>query len=270
MNRLLGKVALITGGAGGIGRATAEMMANEGARVVVADRFLERAEEAAAAIRADGGEAIAVGGDVSIRSDVDAMADAAEAAFGPVSVLVCTAGITTGGGATTFLELSDDEWDSVFNVNLRGTFLCSQVVARRLVEAGIGGSIITLSSIGGTRPMYGVPAYHTSKAAVSGLTRALAVNLAHHGIRANAIAPGYILTDMIRGVLTQEELYDTLKSRIPDGRLGEAEEVAAVAVFLASDEASYVTGQVLHVDGGAQVLGWTPSQGSNLQRVSED
>ena len=101
MNRLLGKVALITGGAGGIGRATAEMMANEGARVVVADRFLERAEEAAAAIRADGGEAIAVGGDVSIRADVDAMADAAEAAFGPVSVLVCTAGITTGGGATT-------------------------------------------------------------------------------------------------------------------------------------------------------------------------
>ena len=271
MNRLAGKVALITGGAGGIGGASATMMAAEGASVVVADRAAERAEAAAAAIRAAGGAAIGVGGDVSVRAEVDAMIDAAEAAFGTVSVLLCAAGITTGGGATTFLELSDQEWDSVFDVNLRGTFLCSQVVARRLVAAGLGGSIITLSSIGGTRPMIGVPAYHTSKAAVSGLTRALAVNLAHQGIRANAIAPGYILTDMIRGVLTEEAKYDVLRSRIPDARLGDPEEVASVAVFLASDEASYVTGQVLHVDGGAQVLGWTPSQSPAFsQRDSED
>jgi NAD(P)-dependent dehydrogenase (short-subunit alcohol dehydrogenase family) len=164
--------------------------------------------------REAGGLAIGVGGDVSVRADVDAMADAAEAAFGVPSVLLCSAGITSGVGQTTFLELSDREWDSVFDVILRGTFLCSQVIAPRLVAVGAGGSIITLSSGGATRPMYGVPAYHTSKAAVSGLTRALAVDLAHHGIRANTLAPGYIQTDMLRDALGDPDRLDTLLSRV--------------------------------------------------------
>jgi NAD(P)-dependent dehydrogenase (short-subunit alcohol dehydrogenase family) len=198
------------------------------------------------------------------------MVGAAADAFGTPSVLVCAAGITTAGGDTTFLELSDQEWGRVFDVNLGGTFLCSQVVARRMVASGIGGSIITFSSIGAQRPMFGVPAYHTSKAAVSGLTRALAVNLAHHGIRANALAPGYILTDMMRSVLGDEERYRALVSRVPEGRLGQPDDVVGSAIFLASDESAYVTGHVMHVDGGAFVLGWTPAQNPTLPPNDEE
>ena len=271
MNRLDGKVAIVTGAARGIGRAVAAALASEGASVVIADVSGDGAEDAAASIRTDGHAAIGVAVDVSVRGEVEALVAAAEKAFGTPSVLVCAAGITTNGGETTFLELTDEEWGRVFDVNLGGTFLCSQVAARRMVAAGIGGSIITFSSIGAQRPMYGVPAYHTSKAAVSGLTRALAVNLAHHGIRANALAPGYILTDMMRSVmLGDEERHRALVSRVPEGRLGQPDDVVGAAVFLASDESTYITGHVMHVDGGAFVLGWTPAQEPALPRAQEE
>jgi NAD(P)-dependent dehydrogenase (short-subunit alcohol dehydrogenase family) len=264
VNRLAGKVAIVTGAARGIGRAIAMAMSTEGASVVIGDVSGEGAEQSAASIRDEGRAAIGVAVDVSVRTEVEMMVGAAADAFGTPSVLVCAAGITTAGGETTFLELSDGEWGRVFDVNLGGTFLCSQVVARRMVASGIGGSIITFSSIGAQRPMFGVPAYHTSKAAVSGLTRALAVNLAHHGIRANALAPGYILTDKMRSVLGDEERYQALVSRVPEGRLGHPEDVVGSAIFLASDESTYVTGHVMHVDGGAFVLGWTPAQNPTL------
>jgi NAD(P)-dependent dehydrogenase (short-subunit alcohol dehydrogenase family) len=260
MSRLDGKVAIVTGGARGIGRAIADAMAGEGASVVIGDISRDGAAEAASGIEAAGEAAISVPVDVSVRSQVEGLVSAAEDAFGTPTVLVCSAGITTGGGVTTFLELSDDEWTRVFDVNLRGTFLCSQVVARRMAAGGTGGSIITVTSIGATRPMFGVPAYHTSKAAVSGLTRAMAVNLAHHGIRANALAPGYIMTDMMRSVLGDAERYEALVSRVPSSRLGEPGDLVGAAVFLASDEAAYITGHVLNVDGGAYVLGWTSAQ----------
>jgi glucose 1-dehydrogenase len=260
MNRLEGKVAIVTGAARGIGQAIADAMAGEGARVVIGDISEEGAELAAVSIRDKGLAAIGVAVDVSVRTEVETLVRAAEDSYGTPSVLVCAAGITTAGGETTLLELSDAEWGRVFDVNLGGTFLCSQVVARRMVAAGIGGSIITFSSIGALRPMFGVPAYHTSKAAVSGLTRALAVNLAHHGIRANALAPGYILTDMMRSVLGDEERYRALVSRVPEGRLGQPDDIVGSAIFLASDESAYVTGHVMHIDGGAFVLGWTPAQ----------
>jgi NAD(P)-dependent dehydrogenase (short-subunit alcohol dehydrogenase family) len=149
----------------------------------------------------------------------------------------------------------------VVDVNLRGTFVTSQVVAQRLVAIGEGGSILTVSSIGAQRPMFGAPAYHTTKAGVSGLTRALAVNLAHHGIRVNAIAPGYIATPMMLALL-DDEREATLLSRVPMHRLGVPDDLVGAAVFLASDESAYVTGHILHVDGGAFVLGWTPAQSS--------
>jgi NAD(P)-dependent dehydrogenase (short-subunit alcohol dehydrogenase family) len=260
MSRLAGKVAIVTGGGRGIGRTLAQAMAGEGASVAIADISADLAETAAAAINDAGGSAIAVSLDVSVRSEVDALMDATESAYGTPSVLVCSAGITTAGGEMGFLEISDEEWDRVFAVNLRGTFLCSQTAARRMVARGTRGSIITLTSIGAERPMFGVPAYHTSKAAVSGLTRAMAVNLAHHGIRANALAPGYILTELMRSVLYDDERTAAIVNRVPMGRMGEPDELVGAAVFLASDESAYVTGHVLHLDGGANVLGWTSAQ----------
>lgn len=259
MNRLEGKVAIVTGGARGIGRAVAEAMAAEGASVVIGDLSADGAEEAAAAILGAGGSAVGRSVDVSVRAEVEALADVAEAAFGVASVAFCSAGITTAGGPMGLLELTDEEWDRVVGVNLRGTFLTSQVVAQRLVAAGEGGAIITVSSIGAQRPMFGAPAYHTTKAAIVGLTRALAVNLAHHGIRANGIAPGYIATQMMLDLL-DEEREATLLSRVPMARFGAPADLVGTAIFLASDESAYVTGQILHVDGGALVLGWTPAQ----------
>jgi NAD(P)-dependent dehydrogenase (short-subunit alcohol dehydrogenase family) len=270
VNRLDGKVAIVTGGARGIGRAVAVALASEGASVVIADVSGDGAGDAAASIRALGHRAIGVAADISERAEVEALVTAAEGAFGTPTVLVCAAGITTNGGETAFLELTDEEWGRVFDVNLGGTFLCSQVVARRMVAARLGGSIITFSSIGAQRPMYGVPAYHTSKAAVSGLTRALAVNLAHYGIRANALAPGYILTDMMQSVLGDDERQRALVSRVPEGRLGQPDDVVGAAVFLASDESVYITGHVMHVDGGAYVLGWTPAQTPVLPPAHEE
>jgi NAD(P)-dependent dehydrogenase (short-subunit alcohol dehydrogenase family) len=192
MTRLAGRVAVVTGGAGGIGRVVAEAFAAEGASVAVADTSGEAAQDVADGIGAAGGVALSVQADVSVRADVEALVRLATGAFGVPDIAFCSAGITTAGGDPALLELTDEEWSRVFAVNVTGTFLTSQVIARALVDAAKGGSIITVSSIGGQRPMFGVPAYHTTKAAVAGLTRALAVNLAHHGIRANSIAPGYI------------------------------------------------------------------------------
>ena len=257
--RLDGKVAIVTGGGRGIGRAVAEAMAAEGASVAIADISGENAESAAAAIEAAGGSAIGCEVDVSVRAQVDALAAATESALGVASIAFCCAGITTAGGSTALLELTDEEWDRTMDVNLRGTFLTSQIVAQRLVAAGMGGSLIAVSSIGAQRPMFGAPAYHTSKAAISGLTRALAVNLAHHGIRANTIAPGYIVTQMTADLLDDDDRI-ALQARVPMARMGATADLTGTAVFLASDESAYVTGQVISVDGGASVLGWTSAQ----------
>jgi NAD(P)-dependent dehydrogenase (short-subunit alcohol dehydrogenase family) len=255
VNRLADRVCVVTGGARGIGRAIAEAMAAEGGSVVIGDTSLDGGEAAAEAIRSAGGAAVAVAADVSEREQVEELVACAEREFGLPSVLVCSAGIITAGGETTLLELSDGEWGRVLDVNVRGVFLSAQIVARRLVAAGKPGAIVTLTSIGAERLMFGYPAYHTAKAAVTGLTRALAVNLAPHGIRANAIAPGHILTELTRPFLEGDALR-TVLDRIPQRRLGTPEDVAAAAVYLASDESAYVTGEVLHLDGGELVLGW--------------
>jgi NAD(P)-dependent dehydrogenase (short-subunit alcohol dehydrogenase family) len=255
MDRLEGKVAIVTGGARGIGRAAAEAMAAEGAAVVIADMSGELAAEVAAEIEASGGRALGRGADVTSRADVEALADAAEAAFGTATVVLCSAGIVNE--ASDPLELSEEEWTRVLTVNATGTFLANQVCAQRMVAAGVGGSIVNVSSIGAEQPSRGAPSYHASKGAVVGLTRSLAVSLAIHGIRVNAIAPGYIETRMMGDLADHADLMGQLLDRIPAGRVGTAEDLAGAVVFLASDEASFMTGQVMLVDGGASVLGWS-------------
>jgi NAD(P)-dependent dehydrogenase (short-subunit alcohol dehydrogenase family) len=259
VGRLDETTAIVTGAARGIGRAIAEGLAREGARVVAADRDASGAAEAARAISEAGGTALARGVDVSARVEVEELVEEAAASFGTARALVCCAGIIAVEECQGPLELTDEEWEGVLAVNLRGTFLCVQAVARRLVAERLTGSIVTVSSMGATRPSAGAPAYHASKGGVDALTRSLAVNLAPNGIRVNGLAPGYILTDMTREGLDDPATWRAIHSRIPLGRMGDPDDLVGAAVFLASDESAYMTGQVLFVDGGALVLGWTPA-----------
>lgn len=248
---LEGKSAIVTGGAQGIGLACVEALVAEGARVAILDVQREAAQAAAAAF---GDSAIAVACDVSRPEDVAAAVDAAEAAFGTVSVLVNNAGIALTGDILT-LEL--DTLRKVLDVNLVGSFLMSQAVARRLVAAGMKGSIVNMSSVNSVLAIPAITAYCASKGAVAQLTRASALALAPHGIRVNAVGPGSIMTDMMRGVAADEGAMRRVLSRTPLGRIGEAREVADVVVFLAGDKSSYVTGETIFIDGGRGALNYT-------------
>ncbi|HEY6762957.1 MAG TPA: SDR family NAD(P)-dependent oxidoreductase [Baekduia sp.] len=259
MHRLDGKVAVVTGGAGGIGRGVAEAMAAEGAQVVIGDLSPEASEEVAAGIEAAGGHAIGRVVDVTDRASVEALVADAERVYGVPNVLFTSAGIAGAGGQLGFLEIDDDTFLKVMDVNVHGTFLVAQVVARRLVAAEKPGSIITVASTGASRPMVGAPAYHTSKGAIVSMTRALAVNLAQYGIRTNAVAPGFTMSEMMKPLLENEERHRQLLGRISLSRFGSPADIGHAAVFLASDESSYITGEVLHVDGGVVVHGWLPS-----------
>ena len=262
--RLAGKTAVVTGAGHGIGRAIALGLAANGARVVVADRDEAAAHDVAATIGASG-DAVAM--DVSVRDQVEAVMQVA----GTPDVVVCCAGIHHSPGTTGLLDLDDAEWERVLDVNLRGTFLCIQTAARRLVAAGRAGSIVTVASIGAFQPTAGAPAYVASKGGVVSLTRSTAVSLAPHHIRVNALAPGYILTDMTRASLDRPDIWDAAPTRrIPLGRMGAPEDFAGAAVFLASDESSFITGEVLTIDGGTLVQGWTSAEVPPKPRTCSD
>jgi meso-butanediol dehydrogenase / (S,S)-butanediol dehydrogenase / diacetyl reductase len=237
MSRLDGKRAVVTGGGSGIGRATCRLFAAEGATVVVADLLGERAEEVAAEI---GGTAVQA--DVTVALDVARMVEAA----GRIDVLVNNAG---GGMADDLLEIGEEEWDTDVTVNLKSAFLCSKAVLPGMIERG-SGVILNISSVNGMAFFANEP-YSAAKAGVINLTRSMAVRYGKHGIRAVAIAPGTIRTPLWQERIDKEpEIFERLIRWYPLRRVGEPEDVAKAAVFLASDDASWITGEVLRVDGG--------------------
>ncbi len=248
--RLKGKIALVTGSARGIGRGIAEVFADEGADVVVNDvGDAGPAEEVAAAIRAKGRKAVTAMGDVSKRADVEAMIDKAWKDMGGLDILVNNAGIET---IVPFLELTDEQWTRLVDVNLRGAWLCSQVFCRRVVAEQRPAAIVHIGSIQAGKVLPGRTHYAPAKLALDALTRNMSAEMTPHGIRVNCIHPGLVDTPMTAWIMKNAEVMPQILAQISLGRAGQPREIGAVAAFLASADASYLTGQSIYVDGGWQ------------------
>jgi len=251
--RLIGRVAVVTGAGRGIGRAVAVRLADEGANVVVDDLRFEGAEETAAIIEGRGGSAIGVGADVSDPAAVASLFQTAHKAYGPVSILVNNAGLI--GQVKHFLEVDLEWWNRLITNNLQSMFLCSSAAAQMMAHAGRG-AIISTSSGGATKAHRGEAPYDATKGAIEALTRALALELAPYSIRVNAVAPGSINVAPEGSV--DEEVLRRRGETIPLGRVGSPDDLSAVYAFLASDDAGYITGAVVPVDGGMGVQQRSP------------
>jgi 3-oxoacyl-[acyl-carrier protein] reductase len=242
--RIEGKIAIVTGAAQGIGRAIAETLAGAGADVAVVDMDVARAQETVSAVKSHGRRALAIKANVADWVDVKAMADQVLAEFGRIDILVNNAGITRDG---LLLRMKEEDWNLVLDVNLKGTFHCTKAVLPAMSKQR-GGAMVNIASVVGVMGNAGQANYAASKAAVIGFTKTVAREYASRGITANAVAPGFIETAMTQGL--SGEVREALLKQIPLGRLGSPLEVAYAVRFLVSPEAAYITGHVLHVNGG--------------------
>ena len=248
--KLADQVAIVTGATQGIGLACAQRLIAEGARVMLVD-IKHNGAEAATAL---GERARFFAADVSQKADVDTMIAHTLQEFGRIDILVNNAGVTH---AAEFLDLAEDDFDRVIRINLKSMFLCGQAAAREMVKQGKG-SIINMSSVNAQLAIPNQVPYVVSKGGVNQLTKVMAISLAPHGVRVNGIGPGTILTELAKkAVMASDEARHTILSRNPLGRCGEPEEIAALAAFLASDDASYMTGQTMYADGGRLALNYT-------------
>jgi 3-oxoacyl-[acyl-carrier protein] reductase len=238
------KVAIITGASRGIGRAMAAKMAACGAKVVVSARSAEALESLVSEIAAGGGEAVSVPTDIASADDVERLFDTAIEKFGRVDILVNNAGITRDN---LLVRMKDADWDAVLDTNLKGAFLCTRAAAKIMGKQRIG-RIINISSVVGEMGNAGQANYCASKAGLIGLTKSVARELAKRNVTVNAVTPGFIVTDMTD--VLSDKVKESLLGQIPLGRFGEADDIVAAVMFLASDQAGYITGQVLGVNGG--------------------
>ncbi|MGI9463323.1 MAG: SDR family NAD(P)-dependent oxidoreductase [Aestuariivirgaceae bacterium] len=256
--KLSGKVAIVSGAARGIGRACAERLASDGATVIVSDVDEDEGEACAAAIAASGGQAQFVACDVGQKLDIRNLITSTVDQHGAVDICISNAGIVHGAD---FLDLKEADFDRVLKINLKGTFMLGQASARRMVEqveaGGKPGSIINMSSVNAVFAIPNQVPYTVSKGGVNQLTKVMALSLAPYGIRVNAIGPGSIMTDILKSVANDEAAMERIMARTPLGRIGDPSEVASVAAFLASDDASYITGQTIYPDGGRLPLNYT-------------
>ena len=251
--KLKGKVALITGSTRGIGREFARGFAREGADVVVHGTSLEKSQAVAKEMEALGVRSLAVAADVSKGQEVARMVDEAAQHLGRIDILVNNAGVNPF--ILEALKIKEEGWDQVMDVNLKGVFLCCQAAAKKMIDQG-GGKIINMSSAAGILGEQGFLAYAVSKAGVMTLTRVLAYEWSKHNIYVNAIAPGFIAAGMNTPILNKEILVSGLSQKVPFKRLGKPDEIVKVALFLASDESSYVNGTTIVADGG--MMGYNP------------
>jgi len=263
IGRMEGKVAVITGGASGIGRACALKLAAEGAEIMIADLSAKRCEDAAEEIRrTTNGRTLFVETNVCEENDIEALADKTMEAFGRIDCLIAAAGVSSANyvsGETSetgaefgnhLLNTPIKDWNKVLQINLTGVMLSDRAIARRMVETGIPGTIVNIASTAARIALPGAADYCVSKAGVEMLTRVFAMEMLEHNIRVNAIGPGFVETPMTQGMQDTEEGQEMMQSMTPMGRLGTAEEMANTALFLCCEESSYTTGQILFPNGG--------------------
>jgi len=251
--KLENKVAVVTGASKGIGKAIAERFAREGAKVVLASRSLNVLETIVREIESAGGEASAVSVDVRNVESINAMVKTAVERYGRLDLLVNNAGITMGSPSE---DLSPEDWRAAIETDLYGVFFASQAAARVMIPQG-GGGIINISSVNGILAAPRRAAYCASKAAVNELTKVLAIEWADRKIRVNAIAPGYVRTELVQDVIDKGAIsLEAILRRTPQGRIGEVEDIAGLAVYIAGDESSYMTGSIVNIDGGWLAYGY--------------